>query len=214
MAFVKKPALLEKLKENLAGVRLPGAEITYRKYELGLLRPDGRPGFDTPSGKVEIASSILARHGYDALPVYTDPVEGPMMDPKLHEAYPLVLNTGARIMSTFRSQHLNIPSLVKLQDKPMVLMHPSDAAMRGIGSGDKVLVRTRRGQVCFWADVSKKVVQGAVEVNVGGGKPTQMEGWRDANANLLTDFNNRDPLSGFPVFKALLCDIEKVDQPC
>jgi hypothetical protein len=44
---------------------------------------------------------------------------------------------------------------------------------------------------------------------VGGGKPIHVESWRDSNANILTDFYNRDPISGFPVFKALLCEIKK-----
>jgi anaerobic selenocysteine-containing dehydrogenase len=212
MAFARNPELLEELKENPRGIRPPAPETRYRKWELGLLRHDGRPGFNTPSGKVEIASSMLAGHGYEALPVYEDPIEGPTADPELHSAYPLILNTGARIQSTFRSQHQNIPSLVRLQDKPLVLMHPRDAKTRGIRTGDKVLVRTLRGQVHFWAEVTGKVVQGSVEMNVGGGKPLHVEGWRDANANLLTDYNNRDPISGFPVFKALLCEIEKADQ--
>jgi anaerobic selenocysteine-containing dehydrogenase len=201
--------LLEELKGHPRGIRPPAPETRYRKWELGLLRRDGQPGFNTPSGKVEIASSILARHGYEALPVYEEPIEGPTADPDLHSAYPLILNTGARIQSTFRSQHQNIPSLVRLQEKPLVLMHPRDAEKRGISTGDKVLVRTPRGRVHFWADVTEKVVQGSVELNVGGGKPIHAEGWRDANANLLTDYNNRDPISGFPVFKALLCEIEK-----
>ena len=209
MAFARKTELLAELKENPGGVRPASPEVRYKKWELGLLRRDGRPGFNTPSGKVEIASSTLARHGYDALPVYKDPVEGASADPALREVYPLVLNTGARIQSTFRSQHQNIPSLVRLQEKAHVLMHPRDAEVRGIKSGDKVLVRTRRGQVNFWADVTEKVVRGSVEMNVGGGKPIHGEGWRDANANVLTDYDNRDPISGFPVFKALLCEIEK-----
>jgi hypothetical protein len=33
-------------------------------FEKGLLRKDGQPGFNTPSGKVEIASSLLAEYGY------------------------------------------------------------------------------------------------------------------------------------------------------
>ena len=49
----------------------------------------------------------------------------------------------------------------------------------------------------------------AAEVNVGGGGPIQAEAWRNANANVLTDFYNRGPISGFPVFKARLCRIEK-----
>ncbi len=209
MAFAGRPDLLAELKANPAGVNLQGPERRYKKYELGLLRRDGGNGFNTPSGKVEIASGILAKHGYDALPVYVDPVEGPLNDPELHRAYPLVLNTGARIMSTFRSQHQNIPSLVNLQDKPLVLMNPEDAKKRDIKHGDKVIVRTKRGKVYFWANVSDKTVAGSVEVNVGGGKPIHVESWRDSNANVLTDFNNRDPISGFPVFKALLCEIER-----
>ena len=208
MAFAAKPEVLAALKENPRGIA-PPQEINYRKYELGLLRGDGRPGFNTPSGRVEIASSTLARHGYEALPAYVEPVEGPAADPGLHRAYPLILNTGARIQSTFRSQHQNIPSLVRLQEKALVLMHPADAKNRGIRSGDRVLVRTRRGRVHFWADVTEKMAKGSVEMNVGGGKPIHGEGWRDSNANFVTDFYNRDPISGFPVFKALLCEIEK-----
>ena len=35
--------------------------------------------------------------------------------------------------------------------------------------------------------------------------------WQIANVNELTDFENRDPLSGFPVYKALLCDVVKCE---
>ncbi len=209
MAFAKAPDLLVQLKANPRGVDLHKLERRYKKYELGLLRHDGRNGFNTPSGKVEIASSILAKYGYDALPVYVDPVEGPLNSPELHKEYPLVLNTGARIMSTFRSQHQNVPSLVKLQDRPQVLINTLDAKKRNIKSGDRVVVRTKRGEVFFWADVSNAVVPGAVEVNMGGGKPIHAECWRGSNVNFLTDFDNRDPISGFPVFKALLCEIDK-----
>ena len=64
-------------------------------------------------------------------------------------------------------------------------------------------------EASLWADVTDKAAEGSAEMNVGGGKPIQEEGWRDANANFVTDFCNRDPISGFPVFKALLCEIEK-----
>lgn len=210
-AFAKNRDFLSELKNNPLGVRPLARETAYRKYESGLLRRDGLPGFNTPSGKVEIASSLFAKHGYDALPVYRDPLEGPTSTPGLHEAYPLVLNTGARIQSTFRSQHQNIPSLVRLQDRAQVLMNPADARQRGVADGAPVIVRTQRGEARFHARVTADVVRGSVEMNAGGGKPIHPEGWRHANANLLTDFHNRDPVSGFPVFKALLCEIEKSD---
>ena len=137
--------------------------------------------------------------------------EGPLQQPELARQYPLVLNTGARIFSTFRSQHLNIPGLVNLQPQPLVLIHPDAAAARGIVDGQQVEVLTARGKAPFVARVTDRVLPGAVEVNVGGGNPLAANLWRQANANLLTDDENRDPISGFPVFKALLCDVQPAD---
>ena len=208
-AFARDPELLELLKNSPDGVKLPVPERQYKKYRTGLLRSDGKPGFPTPSGKVEIASSLMTKHGYDALPVFTEPIEGPLQNPELYRKYPLVLNTGARIQSTFRSQHLNIPGLLKLQDKPQVLISPTDAEIRGIKDGDKVVISTQRSSVEYYARVTDEVLPGQVEANMGGGNPTQAEAWRKANINVIVDFNNRDAVSGFPVFKALLCQIEK-----
>jgi hypothetical protein len=64
---------LETLRARPAGVELPGPPQRYRKWELGLLRRDGQPGFETPTGKFEIASTVLAQYGYDPLPVYVEP---------------------------------------------------------------------------------------------------------------------------------------------
>jgi anaerobic selenocysteine-containing dehydrogenase len=200
------PVGIDAIRENPEGVRF-GKPEQYKKYEKGLLRSDGQPGFETPSGKLEIAAGLLAKHGYDALPIYVEPTEGPLANPVLAEKYPLILNTGARIQSTFRSQHLNIPALLAMQPEPHVLIHPDDAGKRNIADGDRVYVETLRGRVMFTADVTDDVVPGGVEVNVGGGGPLQAEAWRRANTNYLTDFENRDPISGFPVFKALLCEV-------
>ncbi len=208
-AFAGHPALLEDMRNSTDGVEFPVPKRRYKKYELGLLRSDKKPGFPTPSGLMEITSSLTAKYGYDALPLYVEPVEGPLQDPELYREFPLVLNTGARIQSTFRSQHLNVPGLVELHEKPLALINPVDAAERGISPGDKVAVSTRRGEVFFYADVTENVLPGQVEVNMGGGNPTQVEAWRQSNVNYLTDFSNRDPISGFPVFKALLCQIKK-----
>jgi len=189
------------------GMRLPVPKMRYRKYASGLLRADGKPGFSTPSGKFEIASEWLRGHGYDALPVYTEPVEGPLASPATARRFPLVFNSGARTQSAFRSQHHNIPSLVALQPHPLVHIHRCDAAARGIADGDAVVVTTLRGQVPFRARVTEDILPGVVEANMGGGGPLGSAAWRDANVNQLADPANVDPLSGFPVYKALLCDV-------
>ena len=71
-------------------------------------------------------------------------------------------------------------------------------------------VSTPRGRVRFQARVTEDIVRGAVEANMGGGGPLGPAAWRDANVNDLTDASNYDPISGFPVYKALLCEVERV----
>ncbi|MFC2003531.1 IscS subfamily cysteine desulfurase, partial [Chloroflexota bacterium] len=82
-----------------------------------------------------------------------------------------------------------------------------DAKERGIKSGDLVEVRTPRGSVSFRALVTTAIVKGAIECNMGGGTPVGPKAWREWNVNELTDINNYDAISGFPVYKALLCDV-------
>ena len=207
--FKEAPFSLGQLKSRPEGVSLPSSPMVYEKYKTGLLRKDRNPGFETPSGKFEISSQLLKRYGYDPLPIYQEPTEGPIGSPELAKDFPLVLTTGTRIQSAFRSQHLNIPGLLKLQDRPNILIHPKDAANRGIQNGDKVWVKTKRGSVPFYAKVTERIVKGVIEANMGGGGPLQPKEWKEANVNELTDMENRDPISGFPVFKALLCEVEK-----
>jgi anaerobic selenocysteine-containing dehydrogenase len=198
---------LEDLQTHPEGLALPGPKMQHRKYASGDLRSDGRPGFETPTGKFEIASQWLRAHGYEPLPVYTEPREGPRAAPDVAARFPLVLNTGARTQTAFRSQHFNIPSLAGQQPRPLVHLHPIDAAKRDIAHGDPVFVASPRGRVPFWAHVTPDIVAGVAEVNMGGGGPLGDEAWQAANVNVLTDPDNFDPLSGFPVFKALLCDV-------
>jgi len=190
-------------------VPLPARQVEYRKWERGLLRADGTPGFPTPSGKLEIASTILRSFGYDPLPVFTPPAEGPTGNPELAARYPLVLNSGARAKSFLNSQHHNVAALVRQRPCPLVWIHPQDAAVRGVSSGDAVYVVSPRGRVRFQAFVTEDIMAGSVEADAHGGSPIAMGDWKSSNVNELTDADNRDPISGFPVYKALLCDVIK-----
>ncbi len=201
---------LEQLKASPAGVPVTVPQMRYRKYETGELRADGKPGFETPTGKFEFTSEWFRENDYEPLPVYTEPEEGPISTAKLAQTYPLVFNSGARMQSTFRSQHLNIKSLIKKQPKPLVWIHPTDAEIRDIKNDDEVLVESPRGKIRFWAYVTEDIVPGVIEANMGGGGPLGPEEWRTANVNSLTDPENRDPISGFPVYKALLCNVSKI----
>ncbi|UCG79141.1 MAG: IscS subfamily cysteine desulfurase [Nitrospirota bacterium] len=185
--------------------------MQYKKWERGLLRKDGQPGFDTPSGKFEIASSVLEEYGYDALPVYTEPQEGPLSRPDLLKDYPLVFNSGSRVKTGFHTQHRGIKKLVEKRPEPAVTINTEDAGERGIENGDLVRIKTPRGSLTMRALVTDNIVKGAIDANHACGSPVGPDAWQKRNINSLTDMDQFDPISGFPVYKCLLCDIEKAE---
>jgi cysteine desulfurase NifS len=193
-------------------IKIPTPMMQYRKWEKGGLRADGEPGFETPTGKFEIWSTILEEYGYEPLPRYVEPKEGPLGAPALAEEFPLVFNSGARPQTDFRSQHHGVPALWREDPAPTVEMNPEDAEKRDIRTGDLVKVRTRRGAVPFRARVTSDIVKGAVECSMGGGTPVGPRSWQEWNVNELTDLTQYDEISGFPVYKALLCDVEKIEE--
>ena len=139
------PFTLEDVLAAGGRVQMDTVIMQYKKWEKGLLRPDAQPGFATPTGKFEIASTILAEHGYDPLPVYTEPLESPLSQPELARKFPLVFNSGARVTTDFRSQFHGIPGLLKERPEPTVMLNPRDAQARGITHGDAVIVASPRG---------------------------------------------------------------------
>jgi cysteine desulfurase NifS len=185
--------------------------MQYKKWEKGSLRSDGKSGFDTPSGKFEITSSILEEHGYDALPIYTEPGESPQSQPELAKRYPLVFNSGSRTNVDLHTLHHSVPELQQQRPVPTVMMNSSDAKARDVENGDFVYIETKRGRVGMYALVTDAIVCGAVEASGMGGGALGSEAWRNGNVNRLTDLSRYDPISGFPVYKALLCEISKAD---
>ena len=85
---------MEDLEEKYHGMHY--SDFRYYKYEKGLLRPDGQPGFMTPTGRYEFYISLFDSWGVDALPYYEEPPTSPYATPELAEEYPLVLTTGRR----------------------------------------------------------------------------------------------------------------------
>ncbi len=201
---------LEDVKAAGGWVKIATPIMEYQKWKKGGLRADGNPGFETPTGKFELWSTVLEDYGYDALPKYTEPKEGPHASPEVAKEFPLVFNSGARPHTDFRSQHHGIKGLLKDNPEPTVELNFEDAAQRDIKSGDLVHVQTPRGSVPFRARVTDEIAPGYIECNMGGGGPVGPEAWQKWNVNELTDISNYDEISGFPVYKALLAEVVKV----
>lgn len=172
----------------------PGIEPPpYRKYEKG--------GFPTPSGKMEFTSSVLKKAGIDPLPVYREPVLSPLATPEIAKSYPLILTTGARLPMFIHSRTFRLPWTRRLRPDPMADIHTRDADERGIETGDWVELSTARGAIRVRANITEVVPPGVV--NMGHENPL-------ADVNLLIEPNYRDPISGFPGFKSLLCQVKKI----
>ncbi len=197
---VDTPITYEELQAAVDGLVIPmRGEPKTKKWELGLLREDGKPGFTSPTGKVEFTSEVLRKHGYNPLPEYTEPKEGPVSTPDLYKEYPLILNTGNRLPYFTHSKQRNIPWLLQIQSEPVVRLYKSDAEARGINTGDEVIIKSPYGEIKAKAEVTVILKPGTMDM---------MHGWSKADVNKLhpRDF---DPISGFPTYKEGLCEITK-----
>ncbi|SDT83988.1 molybdopterin-containing oxidoreductase family protein [Desulfobacula phenolica] len=197
---------LEQAPKNT--VRGKTQPMVYRKWEKGLLRKDGKPGFETPSGKFEIKSTILEQFGYNGLPKYEESIETPVSNPRMLKRYPLILGTGP-FKPDMKSCLRAIPDFMEKYPYPMVQMNPEDAAARNIKTKDPVVIKTARGSVMMRAYLTEDIMEGFVYAPVGGGGPQGTDEWKKANVNILTDLEQFDPISGFPVYKTLLCQVKK-----
>jgi anaerobic selenocysteine-containing dehydrogenase len=162
----------------------------YRKYR--------RMGFTTPSGKVELASRRLQEAGLDALPVYREPLESPLGDHRLGRQYPLVLTTGAKCGCYVHSQMRNVPGLNRQMPYNLAELHPDTARDLGIGDGDAVRVESPGAAVECVARVTEHIRPRVVQL---------YHGFAEANANLLTDNDVFDPITGSVPLRSSLCRI-------
>ncbi|MDD5435854.1 MAG: molybdopterin-dependent oxidoreductase, partial [Nitrospira sp.] len=160
----------EYLKEPYRETMWPGTyqdkpitERIYRKYEKGLLRSDGEPGFNTPTGRAELYCEALTRYGCDPLPDHVEPVVS-VVDENVAKDYPLVLTTGARAYVFFHSAYTNIPAQRNIEPYPFVEIHPQDAKERGICEGDWVTIASPHGKISSKARITKGVGKGIISV--------------------------------------------------
>jgi len=82
----------------------------------------------------------------------------------------------------------------------MVDINPKDARDRGLEPRQWVDLATPRGSIRVRANVTEYVPPGVVNM---------LYGFPSADANELIEPGYRDPISGYPGFKSLLCEVRK-----
>ena len=182
-----------------------GSRSGLKKYE--------QTGFATPSGKVELKSSVLEGLGFDPLPYYRP-------EPPADPTYPLRMFTGVREDEYFQTGGRHIPELRARKPEPVLFVSPTTAADAGIVEGEWVIVESPTGRVEIKVGVRDSMPDGLVRIPHGWWKPEMERGLaqelsgalRFADAMLCPDDEDYlDSEQGIPHLKGLPCRINKLD---
>jgi anaerobic selenocysteine-containing dehydrogenase len=154
----------------------------------------------TPSGKLEFASPQLKRLGLPEIPEYQPPYH----IRAAKKAFPFVLTSGARKSLFYHSRHQNIARFRNVHPEAEMEIHPDDAAELKIQDRELVRVVSTVGSLEIRAAVKhpSELRRGVVEI---------YHGWWDWRVNYLTYDDINDPISGFPLLKAVPVRVEKMN---
>ncbi|KXA95101.1 hypothetical protein AKJ37_07055, partial [candidate division MSBL1 archaeon SCGC-AAA259I09] len=191
--------------------------VKHEKYRKKDPNTEEQKGFGTPTGKVELYSTILQELGYDPLPHYEEPPESPISSPEKAEEYPYILIAGSRFRYMFHSEYRELESLRKIYPDPEVEINPSTAAEEEIKEGDWVWIETPRGKIKQKAKITEKVHPSMINAQHGWWFPEkdseepELFGAFESNINVCTDDEKgRSPEIGSWPLSSLLCKIEPV----
>ena len=138
--------------------------------------PFANGGFATPSGKCEFYSAALDKQGINPLPDFLPNYEQPTAEHPLAMISPPARNF---LNSTF----VNVRQLRSAEERPLLEIHPDDAAGRQIADGDAVRVFNQRGEHVCHASINGRAKRGVV---VGLGIWWRKDGPNGTNVNELT----------------------------
>ncbi|MDP6978741.1 MAG: molybdopterin-dependent oxidoreductase [Myxococcota bacterium] len=124
----------------------------YRKYR--------KTGFATPSGKVELSSSLLAELGFDPLP-YHRPAPSPT------DEYPYLVFSGVREDPFFQTGQRNVGVLRRRSPAPRFFVHPEDGEREGFVEDDWARLETPHGHVYARVSLQAGMRRGHVRVPHG-----------------------------------------------
>jgi anaerobic selenocysteine-containing dehydrogenase len=161
--------------------------------------------FNTPSGKIQFFAPALSAIGVDPLPTYIPPAEADAAFGGGEAEFPLTLLSPPEhqfLNSTFA----NLPRASAAAGDTPLLLHPHDAAARGVASGDGVRVRNGRGEFYAIARVTEEVRPG-VAVSYGVRWARQSSGGRTVND---TTSQRETDMGGGATFYDNAVEVERV----
>jgi anaerobic selenocysteine-containing dehydrogenase len=181
------------------GLRLADLEASPLTVDLGALVPQLPGRLRTPGRRLQLAPALML-------------ADLPRLEAWLDGPRPALVLIGRRDLRSNNSWMHNSERLVRGRDRCTLLVHPDDAAARGLGA--RAVVRSAAGEVEVPVEVSDAVMPGVVSLPHGwghaGGRQAVAERRPGVNANQLTDAAVVDPLTGTAVFNGVPVEVEAV----
>lgn len=176
------------------------------------------PPFFTPSGKVELYSSLFESVGLDPLPHHIEPPESPVSTPDIYKEFPLIY-THYRLPCYEHSEDRQIERARKLAPDPLLEISPETASKLGIAEGDWVYLETPRFRGKRRLNYKARLVPGMLAGVVAGPhawwlpeKAGPEHGCFESNINTLLSLDPPyDPVVGNVQCRSILCRIGKIN---
>lgn len=174
----------------------------------------------TPSGRIELYSETIAGFAYDDCPphpAWLEPAE--WLGSPLATQYPLHLVTNqprTRLHSQLDMGRVSQAS--KIAGREPVLMHPTDAAARGLSEGDVVRLHNARGACLAGLHVTDLIRPGVVQIATGAwydpAEPSNPDSLcKHGNPNALTLDIGSSALAQAPISQTTLVEVSRCDNP-
>lgn len=207
--------------EELLDHRLSRSGRTFAEFEASgfmempvpKFRKYRKTGFATPSGKVELSSSVLEELGFDPLPYYREA-------PRPSDEFPYAVFSGVREDPFFQTGQRNIPELRKRCPWPRIFIHPDDAEKERLANGDWVRLETAYGDVTAELAVQTSMKAGHLRVPHGWwypelrGKVELAGAFLSSDAVLCADDDEfLDREQGIPHFKGYPGRLVRTERP-
>lgn len=191
---------------NEGGLSLDRLAASPGGVDYGALRPRLPGALRTTSGKIEMAPPDFIADGKRMKAAFE----------RRSNADKTLVMIGRRNIRTNNSWMHNLPVLAKGKFKGTLEMHSSDAAKRGLESGDKARLFNRRGELEVEIAINDDMMPGVVSLPHGFGHvfdDTNM-GLANANpgvnANLLASDQDLDVLSGTSVLNGIEVELSLI----
>jgi anaerobic selenocysteine-containing dehydrogenase len=191
------------LRKGREGISVGKLRQQPHGVDLGALEPRLPDVLATDDRKVQLVPSLFAS-------------DVPRIKARLSRRSDGLVLIGRRHLRSNNSWCHNSQRLVKGKPRCTLLIHPSDAAARGITDGDLVTLASKAGSIRVPAEVSDEIMAGVVSLPHGWGH--DKDGTRlgvasatpGASANDVTSEDFYDSLSGIAALSGLTVEVTLV----